>query len=152
MQDAGAKDERAEPIGAEEELIADGKVQVVVMRGRTGGRKCRLLDQRVVRDVTVRRAAQKPLRALGLLPIDSKRPEIIAKGHCHRARDGNGIHHGSVHIHEALRCQLRERLELRLAGGAVSDTGIFVHVFERGVKPEFVLDQRAADRADIILA
>ena len=47
---------------------------------------------------------------------------------------------------------MREGVELRGAGGAVGDAGIFVDVFDRGKHPQLVALDGTAERANIILA
>ena len=53
---------------------------------------------------------------------------------------------------QSQRCQLRERVKLRHAGIAVGNAGVFMNIFQRGKKPQTILHDRAAERADIILA
>src|SRR5260370_27604608 len=66
---------------------------------------------------------------------------------CNRVDDGSG----ERVVEQASGSELRERVELGLACGAVSDAGVFVDVFERREKPEFVLDYGTADCGEIIL-
>ena len=47
---------------------------------------------------------------------------------------------------------MREGIELRSAGGAVSDAGVFVDVFDRGKDPQLIALDGTAERANIILA
>ncbi len=88
-----------------------------------------------------------------MLPIQTGVGEIVAKRDRDTARNCNRVDAGSSErvVEQASGSELRERVELGLACGAVSDTGVFVDVFERREKPEFVLDDGTADRGEIIL-
>jgi len=46
---------------------------------------------------------------------------------------------------------LRESIEFGLAGRAIGNAGVFVHVFERRKEPEFVSDRETAKCSDIVL-
>ena len=57
MQAARADDEPAEPRRTEDELVAEGKVEIVVVSQQASGGQCSLLHQVVVRRVVIDRAA-----------------------------------------------------------------------------------------------
>src|SRR5260370_34037038 len=80
--------------------------------------------------------------------------EIVANRDRDTAGNCNRVDAGSSErvVEQASGSELRERVELGLACGAVSDAGVFVDVFERREKPEFVLDDGTADRGEIILS
>ena len=62
MQLAGAQNQSGQPLRVERVLIADDRVEVIVVRGQAGIGQRALLHQCIVRKVTVFRSAQKPLR------------------------------------------------------------------------------------------
>ena len=71
MQFAGVEDEGAEPSRAKRVGVVDDRVPVVVVRGKSGGRQCSLLHQRVAGEVAVFRGTQEPLRLRGLRPVET---------------------------------------------------------------------------------
>src|SRR5271168_3814018 len=77
VQTAAAECEGTDPSGAKRKLLADGQIQIIVVRGRPGGWQRPLLHQSIAREVAVSGKAQEPLRAIGRMPIETQAAEII---------------------------------------------------------------------------
>src|SRR5207253_1478143 len=97
------------------------------------------------------RRAKKPLRTWRWRPVQTRHGQIVAErngdaaGHLHRI-DGT-----DRCADQAFSGQLRQRVELGLAGRAVGDARVFMDVFKGREKPQPFLDDRTAERADVIL-
>src|SRR5215469_13617599 len=141
MQAARIEGEGTKPGGTKRELVADDHVQIIAVPRRASRRQSGLLYRKIVSGVVVLGSSQKPLRTIGLRPIDARRTERVAKGNRHVVRNGDGIHPGN----QPLRGERSERIELRKAGRTVSDAGVFVLVLERSKKPNFALHNRPAN-------
>src|SRR5579859_2766217 len=131
MQSTGAKNKRTHPRRAEGVLIADGQIQVVVVRGCTGGRQRRLLHQGIASRKAIECGAQKPLRVRRLRPVEADQPQIIAKGNRNAGRNRNRTDASAVAGEQSIQSELREGRKFALALWTIGDTGIFMHVFER---------------------
>src|SRR5579872_448391 len=152
MQTAIAEDERAKPIRTECELVAQDKIEIIVVSRCAGRRKSGLLNEGIVRDVAVGGGAKEPLRTVALIPVEANQAKVIAKWNRNAAGNGNGRDRCVADCQQALRGQLGQGIELSLTLPTVSNAGVFVDVFERGEKPELVFDNRSAECADIVLA
>src|SRR4029077_27896 len=62
MEKARAENECANPGRSEGVLIAESQIQVVVVRGGSGGRQSSLLNERVVSGVAIGRSSEEPSR------------------------------------------------------------------------------------------
>ena len=144
---ANAQRERSEPRRAENILLAQHDVEVVGMRGGADGRKCGLLDERVVGDVGVNARAQEPGGVRRLRPIESDGSEIVSK------RYRNIIRHrdGADSRNQPLRGERRQCVELRQTARAISDAGVFMNVLKRREKPKLVFYNGTAECPDVIL-
>src|SRR5579864_5988361 len=152
MQTAIAEDERAKPIRAECELVAQDKIEIVVVSRCAGRRKSGLLNEGIVRDVAIGGGAKEPLRTVALIPVEANQAHVIAERNRNAAGNGNGRDCCVADSEQALRGQLGQGIELSLTLRTVSNAGVFVDVFERGEEPELVFDNRSTECADIILA
>src|SRR6202023_143607 len=83
VQSAGVENERPQPRSAEGELIAESQVHGVIVGGRACQGERALLDQSVVRRVTVCRGAKEPLRAWRWRPVKAHQAKIVAEWHGH---------------------------------------------------------------------
>src|ERR1700687_2648945 len=118
------------------------------MRSQSGrGQRC-LLYQGIAREVAVLRGAQKPLRLRRLRPVKTQRADVVAK----RDADVLGYNDGRNARNQAIRRQLRQRVELRRARRAVCNAGIFMDMLERSEDPELVFHEGRAESAHIVLA
>ncbi len=117
------------------------------MRSRAGGWQGSLLHQPVVGGVVIERVANEPLRTLRLSPIQTYVSQIRLEGHRNVGWHGNRAGVGN----QALQSKLIERVELGEAIRTVVDAGVLVHHLKARVNPKLVLDDGAADGADIVL-
>ncbi len=113
-------------------MVAENEVEIIAVRGRSGGGKRGLLHHGVACDVTVRGSAEKPARLIRWSPIQARVRKIVAKGDRDIFRHSNLVdgRAGAAVTDQACGRQLGQGVEFRLAGGAVSDAGVFMHVFE----------------------
>ena len=90
VQQAGVEHKCSQPRRTEGVGVAEDGVPVVIVRGQSRrGQSC-LLHQRVVRNVTVFRGAEEPLRLRRLRPVESERADVVAKRDRHILRNGDG--------------------------------------------------------------
>ncbi len=113
-------------------MVAENEVEIIAVRGRSSGGKRGLLHHCVVCDVTVRGSAEKPARLIRWSPINARVREIIAKWDRDIFRHSNLVdgRAGAAVTDQACGRQLCQGVEFRLASRAVSDAGVFMHVFE----------------------
>src|ERR1700731_1718452 len=72
MQKARTENESALPGWAERILIAEGDIQIIVVRGGASRGKRSLLNERVARYVAIGGGAKKPMRRVRLSPVEAK--------------------------------------------------------------------------------
>src|ERR1700683_740016 len=145
MQIAEAQGERSKPGGAKYVLLAQDRVEIVVMRCRAGGWKRGLLDERVVGDIGIHAGPQKPGGARRFRPVESQATQIVPK------RDGNivGNRDGRDAGNQPLRSEPSQRIELGQAGGTVGDAGVLANFLNGSEKPKLVLYDWATQRANV---
>src|SRR2546423_14407638 len=97
---------------------------------------------------SVDRRANKPLRTWGRRPVPTRNGQMVAKrngdtaGHVHRIDTTDRC------ADQAFSGQLRQRVDLGLAGRAVGDARVFMAVFRGREKPQPFLDDGTAEGAD----
>ena len=84
------------------------------------------MHEGVTDEIAVLGGAQKPLRLRGLCPIEAQGANVIAEPNRNALRDRDRAYFGN----QTIRGQLRQRIELRGAGRAVSDAGAFADKLE----------------------
>src|SRR5579864_5439924 len=122
---AGRERERTDGGRSELELLIEQDAVVVRSGGGAGGGQSALLQQIILSMVAFERAAEKPLCARGLRPIQPGGKERLAV----RLGNRRGYSADGADIRKRSVCgELREAIELRKGISAVGHAGVFVDV------------------------
>src|SRR6266851_7860034 len=149
MEATGLEGEGAEPRRRELKLVVEKDVVVVGSRGGAGRGQSPLLEEIVAGVIAVERAAHEPLRARGLLPIETAGKERVEERHGHGCWNGAN---GSDVRKIAGGGELGKRAEFGERLGTIGDAGVFVDVFVGSEEPEFASLHWAAEGGDGVLA
>ena len=82
--------QRAQPLRTKSEVIAQEQVVVIRTRGKPRAGQRPLLHEIVVGEISVKRIAQEPVRALRLPPVEARVVKGVTKGHRHGTRHIDG--------------------------------------------------------------
>src|SRR5579871_39712 len=131
MQSAGAQGQRGYPRGAEDELLPDYGVEIVIMCRYAGRWQRSLLHEGVIGGVVIERHAQEHLCTSRLRPVQPQTAQVIAEGRHDIIRHSNRLDTWN----ESPPGEIGQRLKLSQTGPTISDAGALIHKLEGREEP-----------------